>query len=415
MAVPFASLRRFLTQFSYMFINHFHVAMRQQALSSAVRRSIPQRALSSLASKPPALVPQPADAKIKLTRCVECGKQLDAPLLCGTSMCVAYCSAACQTIHWATTFRDECENFKAYAQRDVRVTLPSNPEWLEIAMDHDGTGTYSELLHRLHMNQEGSPYRLLTGEQGAPSAHRHMLNGIASKISPEPQSPPLTSWAEYYAARAISEHTPLAMLLSFPLTLYHILQLHQQSHGNDTDFVRNPIRVHYLGPEKELFILPLFRELAFLMPTSHIEVSMIGPIAFDIPEKPITYEGPHGGTITLTAHRGSYHVLAQEGSLPKGKPDVAVALNAGLGAGGYGWAPTLSLLSKRKTPFYFTDYSEYSMAHALAKAAMSGLSEPTMQTDLNPFRAPCRQPMVAGGAVGFPWLSNGFLAGFNTE
>ena len=199
-------------------------------------------------------------------------------------------------------------------------------------MDHDGTGTYSELLHRLHMNQEGSPYRLLTGEQGAPSPHRHMLNGIASKISPEPQSPPLTSWAEYYAARAISEHTPLAMLLSFPLTLYHILQLHQQSHGNDTDFVRNPIRVHYLGPEKELFLLPLFRELAFLMPTSHIEVSMIGPIAFDIPEKPITYEGPHGGTITLTAHRGSYHVLAQEGSLPKGKPDVAVALNAGLGA-----------------------------------------------------------------------------------
>ena len=34
---------------------------------------------------------------------------------------------------------------------------------------------------------------------------------------------------------------------------------------------------------------------------------------------------------------------------------------------------------------------------------------------LNPFRAPLRQPLVAGGAVGFPWLSNGFLAGWNVE
>ena len=40
------------------------------------------------------------------------------------------------------------------------------------------------------------------------------------------------------------------------------------------------------------------------------------------------------------------------------------------------------------------------------------LSEPIA---LNPFRAPLRQPRVHNGAIGFPWVSNGFLAGFNTK
>ena len=31
---------------------------------------------------------------------------------------------------------------------------------------------------------------------------------------------------------------------------------------------------------------------------------------------------------------------------------------------------------------------------------------------LNPFRMPLRQGLVNGGSVGFPWLSNGFVAGF---
>jgi hypothetical protein len=39
---------------------------------------------------------------------------------------------------------------------------------------------------------------------------------------------------------------------------------------------------------------------------------------------------------------------------------------------------------------------------------------PSLGVELNPFRAPLRQGLVAGGSVGFPWLSNGFIAGFNT-
>ena len=76
------------------------------------------------------------------------------------------------------------------------------------------------------------------------------------------------------------------------------------------------LRVHYLGPEKELLILPLFRELALLMPSTALHVDMIGPVAFDLPSKPLVYDGPRGGCVTITAHRGAYHTLAREGSLP---------------------------------------------------------------------------------------------------
>ena len=91
-----------------------------------------------------------------------------------------------------------------------------------------------------------------------------------------------------------------------------------------------------------------------------------------------------------------------------------VALNAGLAAPGYNWSPTLALLQRQKTPFFFSDYSEYSADKAMALAETHGMpvAQPVI---INPFRAPARQPRVVGGAVGFPWLSNGFLAGFNCD
>jgi hypothetical protein len=63
----------------------------------------------------------------------------------------------------------------------------------------------------------------------------------------------------------------------------------------------------------------------------------------------------------------------------------------------------------RRTPFAFTDYSEYSADKGAALAERHGLRL-SAPVQLNPFRAPLRTPRVARGAVGFPWLSNGFIA-----
>ena len=158
-------------------------------------------------------------------------------------------------------------------------------------------------------------------------------------------------------------------------------------------------------------MLPLFRELALLLPAANIEVEMVGPVAFDLPAKPITFEGRLGGSVTIKAHRGAYHLLTLAGQLHT--PDVAIALNAGLAAAGYNWGPTVQLLQRQGTPFFLTDYSEYSAEKAVAFAEARGMRT-SLPVALNPFRAPLCQPLVAGGSVGFPWVSNGFLAGFSS-
>lgn len=144
------------------------------------------------------------------------------------------------------------------------------------------------------------------------------------------------------------------------------------------------------------------------MPRAALSIEMVGPVAFDLPARPLQFDG---GRVEVSAHRGAYHTVAAE--LPR--PDVVVALNAGLAAAGYGWAPTLRLVHARGSPFWFTDYSEYSADKAAAACVEAGMRPADAGVVLNPFRAPLRQPMVAGGSVGFPWLSNGFLAGFNVD
>ena len=124
-------------------------------------------------------------------------------------------------------------------------------------------------------------------------------------------------------------------------------------------------------------------------------------------------EGARGGRVTVTVRRGLYHDVAPE--LPP--PDVAIALNAGLAVTGYAerWPDTLRCLAARRTPFVFSDYSEQSVEKGLAFARQKASLAPSLGVRLNPFRAPMRLPRVDGGCVGFPTLSNGFLAACNTE
>ena len=62
------------------------------------------------------------------------------------------------------------------------------------------------------------------------------------------------------------------------------------------------------------------------------QVEMVGPVAFDLPKAPITYQGAGGGSVTVRAHRGAYHLLALDRPKQLATPDLAIALNAGLAA-----------------------------------------------------------------------------------
>ena len=102
-----------------------------------------------------------------------------------------------------------------------------------------------------------------------------------------------------------------------------------------------------------------------------------------------------------------------------GPPDVAIALNAGLGTPHYEWARALTALAKSQTPFVFTDYTEFSIEAGvmLIKSLESELKarmKVTIPSSLNPFRQPLRWPEAANACFTIPWLSNGFLCGVNT-
>lgn len=91
---------------------------------------------------------------------------------------------------------------------------------------------------------------------------------------------PLTSWTEYYHARGLSAESRAAILLTFPLTLYHFIEIENQARLQDEAgcYSSDCITVHYLGPERELDMLPLFKETANLLGgDKKLHVAMVGP------------------------------------------------------------------------------------------------------------------------------------------
>jgi hypothetical protein len=345
-------------------------------------------------------------------------------MLCSGCLCVSYCSPQCQSKDHSAHGK-ECNNFARYVGRDVTVSLSDggsdDPEWLKGAMEHRCDESYCEQLERLGVHEDAA-YRLLCGCQGAPSPHSALIEPIPGTLEEDSRAGPVVhkDWLGFYRARGLPLSSPIATLLSFPLTIYHILTQQAATGGAGPPAAalgtaERPFRIHYLGPEKELFLLPLFtRELALLLPDAHLVIEMIGPLACDLPHQTASHDGARGGRVSVNAHRGAYHLLAlDEPSLfANGGPDVAIALNAGLAAPGYNWSPSLQMMQRKGTPFYFTDYSEYSAEKAVSFAEARGMKV-TTPVSCNPFRAPLRQGLVAGGSVGFPWVSNGFLAGFN--
>jgi hypothetical protein len=370
------------------------------------------RGLQTRVARELVVVP-PENSPARFLRCVGCGQPMAAPMVCSSCLCVGYCGPVCAVRDTRHT-PEECSAHRRYLARDVRVHLPTNPAWLVAGMDHRADTSFCDVLAAMGVHDEAG-YRLLCGcdaPPSPPSPHR----ALVEPLPPPPPSPPHeadvtppSDWAAYYSWRGLALDSPLAVLLSFPLTLHHILARHVlPALPRSRDTAPQPVRVHLLGPEKELALLPLFAELAHLHPATTIDIEMVGPAGLALPP-PTRFDGRLGGSVTVTAHGGLYHeplLLAHRGAA-----DVVVALNAGLAAPGYDWSPTLGTVQRSGVPFFFTDYSEYSIEKAAAFAQLHAMAG-ALPVRLNPFRAPLRQPLVVGGAVAFPWVSNGFLAGF---
>jgi hypothetical protein len=76
----------------------------------------------------------------------------------------------------------------------------------------------------------------------------------------------LHSWEDYYNLRGLPLESPIALLCTFPLTLYYAVQEYGKAPIIVSKMLNRPLRIHVVGVEKELNFLDLFKEFGFLLP-----------------------------------------------------------------------------------------------------------------------------------------------------
>ncbi|KAI3931382.1 hypothetical protein MKX01_040299, partial [Papaver californicum] len=177
--------------------------------------------------------------------------------------------------------------------------------------------------------------------------------GLPSDLCPchpvNPISTQLSDWKDYYEWRCLPLHSPAALLLHWPLTIFHAVKLAGLS--NSTFKVANKLHIHYLGPDIELRELAIFDELHALFPGLQVHIDFFGP------EVPQLRDDRKSTSMPMpTLHKGFYHDLHRN-SKKDPAPDLIIAPNAGIAA--YpSWLPTIELIKEMNVPAIFSDYCE---------------------------------------------------------
>ncbi|KAL2349352.1 hypothetical protein Fmac_003352 [Flemingia macrophylla] len=359
-----------------------------------------------------------------------------ATRLCARCEAVAYCSLSHQIAHW-TRHKHECDRlqqqmksvqvlnefpftfsleatFQVCAKRETRCSFLSRRGLHQVRM----------WMHECRCGASFASFDCLGLDSGwdLPS----ILCPCCGPKSPAEQ---LHSWRDYYKWRCIPLDSPVALLLQWPLTIYHAARLVGIAALNPE--TSDKLCIHYLGPEKELLQLAVFGELLALFPGVNIHIELVGPA---IPpqrdgEKIIiskypccnednceckiasknTFLGTQSGStsaLTLQLWQGFYHDRYRD-IVKDSFPHIVIALNGGIAAYS-SWLPSIELIEKIDTPAVFTDYCEE--ACHLAASCIKTVSERPLKipVQLNPFR----QPMaVEDSVLLLPCYSNCFLFG----
>ena len=75
----------------------------------------------------------------------------------------------------------------------------------------------------------------------------------------------LMDWKDYYDLRGIPSSSPVALLCTFPLSIYYAIQQYGLVHVAVAAMMKRPLRIHVVGAEKEINFLDLFKEIAFIL------------------------------------------------------------------------------------------------------------------------------------------------------
>jgi hypothetical protein len=367
----------------------------------------------------PATATKPIEEKKRLRpvkagyKCVQCrGPLKNDKTLCAACRGVFYCSKDCQVKHWRANHKIACQLYRHILSKPTTKDLPFTfplrvkpnkyEDWLE------ARGVLDKGLWRRESRASAAyaygqlPETKNKAEAWAlpESALPAPLAKPLAKDQPEFPSEPLTDWKAYYEFRQLPLDSPIAVLLSVPLTLYYIIsQCLPEKYRK-----RKELRIHILGAESELDQTPVLAELANLIPNTKFHITFIGPSVYSDMHAP----NPHP-RVQLAFRRGLYHELTQEEGKKKLHPaDFAVAFNASLETSP-DWRPTVRQLVQQKVPSFFTEQTETSTLNATRLFAIVGARE-AFPVRLNPFRSPVwREAEVHL----MPCYSNGFLQAIN--
>ncbi|KAJ7187876.1 hypothetical protein C8R46DRAFT_1052918 [Mycena filopes] len=201
----------------------------------------------------------------------------------------------------------------------------------------------------------------------------------------------IKDWDSWYSWRRLPKESPAVLLLHYVMSVYWLLvdTLHVANpKAGKPDCPRVQLNIHYIGAEVELNFLPLFGELALLLPYTDIKLTCFGQAVHTIvsraktshpkslaarasPTLPVySYTAPEdngSGHIQVFLHgTADYWTPADaDPSSPYGRPDALVAPNAGL-ASYPQWFPIIIHAHQEEIPFGATEYAEQSAEAQLA-------------------------------------------------
>ncbi|XP_061360820.1 uncharacterized protein LOC133304772 [Gastrolobium bilobum] len=345
---------------------------------------------------------------------------------------VAYCSLSHQIAHWSH-HKDECERLQQQMKsvdvlndypftfcREATFQVCVKQETRCSFLSKRGLHQVGMWMHECHCGASSSSFDCLGLNKGW-----DLPRILCPCCGPDsPISEQLHNWRDYYNWRCIPLDSPVALLLHWPLTIYHAAQLVGITTLNSE--VSNKLCIHYLGPEKELLQLTVFGELQALFPGVHIHIEFVGPAIppqrdgekICISKYPCCNEvecvcklasetqTSITSALTLQLWRGFYHDRYRD-IVKASSPHLVIAPNGGVAAYS-SWLPSIELIEKIDVPAVFTDYCEE--ACHLATSCITTVTGRSLRlpVQLNPFRQPIA---VEDSVLLLPCYSNCFIFG----
>ncbi|KAL5965419.1 Zinc finger MYND domain-containing protein 15 [Taenia solium] len=282
-------------------------------------------------------------------------------------------------------------------------------------------------------DEEDALLRAYASPSDVVSLALHPQTGSTSSSSLRLVSVNLYDWTDFYTWLNLSFSSPLALLFHWPLTIYHILNRLLPAKGDwaiQQILDKKLLNIHLIGVETEVDLLPVFKELDYLI--SHaIDEIVITMIGSNISPCVNSKKYLLSRRMSATIWRGTYDHFV-EGAQFSGAyslPDLVIGFNVGFAAYPT-WKRTLKMLKVScfsnlaiflvmNVPTYFTDSCPYSCLLNLEILRSVGLHPGVANPDprsaldpltLNPFRSP-----ILIRAEGTRWsrFSNAFI--FSTQ